>query len=292
MHIFFNPGVFAVCLIFFTFIGILVKKLKIINKELLNLIAILSTYNKNNLLYRFQELNQTMSENKFVSDYWAEFRNTLIFGDKIVFKDKSDLNYDSISKETASVCCISDSIYYFNEETIIYRVLNHKLISAIPGILTGMGPLGTFLYIAIGFSSVNFSSEETTIKSITSLLNNMEIAAMISIVAISSALSFILVERILYYFMCHKPLNQLQIELNKLFEKISTERFLIELVKETRKQNSILNLYTEKFAESIKNSMDKSLQSNLVPYLENIIFGLNQQKETFSKDIVDKLLEH
>ncbi|MFA6989438.1 MAG: hypothetical protein WC197_05150 [Candidatus Gastranaerophilaceae bacterium] len=292
MNIFLNPGIILVLFIFFTFIGILVHKLKIINKELLNLILILSAYSKNNLLYRFQELNQAMSENKFVCDYWNEFKNTLIFGDKIAFKDKNDFSFDSISKETASVCCISDSSYYFNEETLIYRILNHKLISAIPGILTGLGPLGTFSYIAIGFSGVNFSSDESTVKSITHLLNNMEIAAVISIVAISSALLFIVIERILYYFMCHKPLSNVQIELNKLFEKISTERFLIELVQETRKQNGILNSYTNKFAENIKDSMDKSIQSNIVPYLENIIFGLNQQKDALSKDIVDKLLEH
>ena len=45
MNILFNPGVIIVCLIFFTFLGIVVKKLKIINKELLNLIS--TFYNSN-----------------------------------------------------------------------------------------------------------------------------------------------------------------------------------------------------------------------------------------------------
>ena len=140
-----------------------------------------------------------------------------MFEDKVICKNSNDqLYFDTVSSGECFVYCTVDSNYFFNEETLVNQKINHKLISSMPALLTGLGPLGTFLFIAVGFSKVNFSSEATTVTSIAHLIKTMETAALISILAIGSALVFIITEKILYYFFCKKPLNIFQLQLKQV----------------------------------------------------------------------------
>ncbi len=292
MNIFSNPALTFVAIFFTVFLIIFVIKAVYININLQKVIKILKTFKKNEIIFRYQELHQLMISNAFIADYWEEFSNNLIFSDKSSQDSLNDsFHFDAAMSNESKIYCTSDANFYFNEETLINRKINHKLISSIPGLLTGMGPLGTFLYIAMGFSGIDFSSEEKTITSITHLLENIEIAAMISILAIGSALSFIIIERIGYYFLCKQPLNNLQIEVNRLFDKISAEKFLIDLIKETKNQNNALNLYIKDMPGYFKSAMDHSMKAHLAPYLENIVFGLNQQKDFLNKNVLDKLID-
>lgn len=292
MNLNFTPPLIFVFLIFIGFLSTFIYKAITINIQLRKLSATFKSFKKSEMIFRLQELNEIMLNNKFISDYWREFKETLIFNDSVAYKSSNDeLKFETASSGKSTIYSTSDSNYYFNEDTLINSKMNHKLMSSIPGLLTGMGPLGTFLYIAIGFSGIDFSSEESTIKTITNLLSNVEIAALISIVAIGSALSFIIIERISYHFLCKLPLNELQIEINRLFDKISSEKFLIELIKESKKQNNTLNTHIASLPDSLKTAMDSSIKSHLTPYLENIVFGLNQQKEFLTKNVLDKLIE-
>jgi len=292
MNIIINPAIIFVLIVFVIFITIFIGKAIEINKSINRLIATLKTFNKNDLIYRFQELDKALDNDNFVADYWREFKKTLIFSDSIIYKSQNDeLHFESAMENQSRIYCTIDVNMYFNEETLINRKINHKLISSIPGLLTGLGPLGTFLYIAVGFSTIDFSTEENTINSITKLLSNLEIAAVISILAIGSALCFIMIERITYHFLCKLPLSKLQLEINRLFDKITPEKFLFELIKESKKQNNIINNHITNLPQNIKGAFDSSIKSNLTPYLENLVFGLNQQQELFSKDVINKLLE-
>ena len=60
----------------------------------------------------------------------------------------------------------------FNEETLILSKYNSKFISAIPTVLTGFGPLFTFLNIAIAFGKIDFSTQERTISSVAGLMSS------------------------------------------------------------------------------------------------------------------------
>jgi len=288
MEKFLNPINLIAIAIFLTFLTMFVVKLVQINKEFKNLIKFMKEFKKSDLLYRFEELNEAMLSNIFISNSWRSFTESLVFTDKVIYKSNEDqLCFESVTGNDSYIYSTADPIFFFSEETLIYNILNHKLISSIPGILTGLGPLGTFFYIAIGFSGVSFSSEQATINSVTNLLSCLQTAAMISILAIGSALLFIVIERLLYNSMCKKPLYLFQIEINRLFDKITPEKFFIELVKESKIQNNVMNKIIQSLPENLKASMDASLKANMTPYLENIIFLLNQKQKTAKNSIND-----
>ena len=85
--------------------------------------------------------------------------------------------------------------------------------------------------------------------------------------------------------------------ISKLSDNISSEKFLLELLKETKIQNNNLQHLIAGIPENFKVAMNSGIASNLVPYLDNLIFGINlmnkQMKEAAKNqgksDVVDDL---
>ena len=284
-RLFFDPVIIAILVLFTGVVVYYITKVKYINASLVQLTRVLNNFKKNNIAYRFKELDDIFSNNSFISNYWIEFKNTLVFNEGIQIKGSGIDN--------SSIQCTIDAGYFFNEETLVNSKLNYKFISAVPTILTGLGPLFTFLHISLAFSKVNFATQEATIASVSSLLASMKVAAMISVVAVGSSILFIIIEKFLYKNLCKTPLEAFQLEMNKLFDNITSEKFLVELLKESKLQNSSLNQTFQTLPMLIKTAFDKSLKESLVPYLDNLIFSVNKLQENLKqnkqKDILDDL---
>jgi len=184
-----------------------------------------------------------------------------------------------------------DPMYFFNDETLINSKFNYKFIQTIPTILTGFGPLFTFLNIAIAFSKMDFTSQQTTLDSVSGLMSSMQTAALVSVIAVGSSLIFLLCERILYQRLCNNPLMKCEDLLGKLFDNISSEKFLLELLKETKIQNNSLSNLITSLPENFKVALNSGIVSNLVPYLENIIFGMNQVNKGINEIAKNKTID-
>ncbi|MDD3435922.1 MAG: hypothetical protein PHC64_02105 [Candidatus Gastranaerophilales bacterium] len=294
-EILFNPAIVIVVLTFFSILIYYVRKVGYINSELMRLLYILKSFKKADLIFKFKELDDAIANNPYSANCWAEFKNTLVFSESLSLKDEKDgIIFENVSQSVESIQTTIDPIYFFNEETLITSKMNYKFIQAVPTILTGLGPLFTFLNIAIAFAGVNFSTQEATVQSISHLMASMQVAALVSVLAVGSAIIFIIIERILYNNKCKLPLNEVQEKIYKLFDNISSEKFLIELLKETKIQNNSLSNLLTTMPNQIKESLDGSLTKVLVPYLENLIFGVNKLQEKITKeksksDIVDDL---
>ena len=102
--------------------------------------------------------------------------------------------------------------------------------------------------------------------------------------------------------MCRVPMQKVQELLYGLFDNISSEKFLIELLKETKIQNSNLTILLNKLPEQFKVALDSSVSKSLIPYMENLLFGINNLNDSIKKinlpvklnggsdgDVVDKL---
>ena len=139
-------------------------------KNLNILIQFLSSFKKNDLNFRFKELDTWMMANPYFVSVWSEFKNTLVFSESVALKTQGNVKYQDISSTVQNVQTTVDPLYFFNEETLINSKFNSKLIQTIPTILTGFGPLFTFLNIAIAFGQIDFSTQEKTLASVSGFL--------------------------------------------------------------------------------------------------------------------------
>jgi len=87
---------------------------------------------------------------------------------------------------------------YVNEETVIEKPGHSQLAELIPGLLTSLGILGTFMGLMQGLTSVDFTNAEGTIQSIPQLLSGMKFAFATSVAGIACSLVFNMLNRIAY----------------------------------------------------------------------------------------------
>ena len=266
MHIFTDIPILIVLFTFLFSIIYCLKNYVYVNKNLNIFLAFISNFKKTDLNFRFKEIDEWMSLNPYVSSLWLEFKNTLVFSESIALKGKNnDLTYKEVSSTVQNIQTTVDPLYFFNEETLITSKFNNKFLQTVPTILTGFGPLFTFLNIAIAFGKIDFSSQEKTISSVAGLMSSMQTAALVSVIAVGSSLLFLMFERISFQLLCKRPLSICEDIMGRLFDNISSEKFLLELLKETKIQNnSISNLITS-MPQHFKVALNSGIASNLVP---------------------------
>ena len=158
--IFTDIPILIVIITFLTSLIYCIKNYIFVNQNLKIFLEFISNFKKNDLNFRFKELDEWLSINPYVSAIWLEFKNTLVFSESVALKGKNNnLTYKEVSETIQNIQTTVDPTYFFNDETLITSKFNHKFIQTIPTILTGFGPLFTFMNIAIAFGKINFSSQ-------------------------------------------------------------------------------------------------------------------------------------
>jgi hypothetical protein len=276
-----------VLIIISTFIGGVTYTLRRylnVAKNLNNLYEQLQSFNKNNVSYRYEEFKQVMLSNPCTSKPFEDFQDALVFSDTIAFQDSEDkIEFENVSESVSGIQTTTDIPYFFNEETMMYPHFNKNVITVLPELLTGFGPFFTFIKIGTAFGLLDFTSSETITHTVAEFVSDMQIAAMCSVLAVGSCLTFTLTERFLTSLLLMPACNRVQHKLATLFNVTSTETFLIDLLKTSKIQNHENGTILRSIPKSFANSIQKDLANVIMPYLEGLIFGVNTLNDTMAK---------
>lgn len=285
-----EPAILIITIFFLFFIMTVLKNYSKVEKNLNSVYLFLKSLKKNELSYRFNELDNFMKGNSYTATSWEDFKKALIFPEKLYVASKNPTSNGEFKPE---IYLTIDASYFFNEDSLVYSKINHKFIQTMPTLLTGLGPFFTFLKMAVAFTEVNFSMESNVGQSLNSLIANIQIAALCSVFAVGFSLLFMFIEKIMYNRMCKKYYLAIQKELIRLFDVVTSEKFLIDLVKESKVQSLTNEKLLKSLPEDFAKAIEKSIGQTTVPYLENILYGLNKLNESLNKgnggDVVDKL---
>lgn len=280
-----EPAIIIITSVFLFFILSVLKNYSSTEKNLKNVYNFLQGLNKKEISYRFKQLDEFMDSNLYTTVAWNDLKKTIIYPEKLYSAAQN-------AEQKPAIYLTVDSSYFFNEETLVYSKINHKFIQVMPTLLTGLGPFFTFLKMAIAFTAVNFTYNMAE-DSLNGLIANIQMAALCSVFAVGYSLLFMFTEKVLYNRKCKKYTLLIQKEFVRLFDICTSEQFLLDLVKESKNQNSnnerILKTMPEDFAKAVS----KSINEVTTPYLENILYSLNKINEKIGKsggnDVVDKL---
>lgn len=290
-----EPAVIIILAVFVFLLIYMVSRYTYIAKNLQRLINKLSEYKKQELLYRFSELDEYFTNDKFLANIWTEFKKIVIFPEKIYVKSDSGATVENLSDINNSIYITCDSSYFFNEESLITSKINYRLIQIFPTLLTGMGPFFTFLKITFAFSTLNFADVENMANSMNNLIFNIQLAAICSVLAVGCSLFFMALEKVIYNIACRSKVTEIQTKLGNLFDIGTSERFLLDILKETRNKTGEDLTLVKVLPEAIEKTFSKSLTEGILPYLENIVYSLNKVQEAIAgknkgnSDIIDKL---
>ena len=285
-----EPAIIIITTAFVCFIFLTLSSYSRVGKNLSAVFNFLKSLEKKELSYRFNQLNDFMINNSYTNIVWEDFKKALIFPDKLYITSQ---NTKTTNEEYSDIYLTIDASYFFNEETLVSSNINYKFIQTIPTLLTGLGPFFTFLKMAIAFTEVNLTAGEGAVTSLNGLMSNIQIAALCSVFAVGFSLMFMFIEKIMYNRLCKKYYLAIQKEFVRLFDIVTSEKFLIDLLKESKTQNITNEKTLKTLPENIAKAITAGISETTTPYLENILYSLNKLNESFKKndgdDVIDKL---
>lgn len=219
---------------------------------------------QDNIVEQIPLIHQRMEKNKILGKVWCEFEASLI-------------------KKQNSVTTTMDSSVYFNEYILVDVPLKLEVMRNIPGILTSLGIVGTFIGVLTGLSDYKPDNIEMVRVSVTHLLSGVNAAFCNSLGAISCALIFTLFEKI-YTNNLYSQVISLQQAINRVFNRSVSEDYLQQMLIQSEQQSQALKSFSQDLSESIKVALDelvtkqtKVIISSSEAYTKNISQALEAQ---------------
>ena len=279
-----DPPVLIIICTFIAGLSYTMSKYFGVAKMLNKLTADLEPFTKGNLSYRFEEFKQIMLANPCTAKAFVEFQDALIFSDTIAFQEGDDkIAYENVSESVSGIQTTTDIPYYFNEDSMVYPHFNKNFIATLPELLTGFGPLFTFLKIATAFGLLDFTNAESITRTVAEFVADMQIAAICSVLAVGSCLTFTLTDKIVTALVLMSSCGKAQSKIASLFNVITTESFMIDLLKTSKIQNHENGVILKGIPKAFATTIQKDLANVIMPYLDGLIFGVNTLNDTMSK---------
>ena len=149
--------------------------------------------------------------------------------------------------------------------------------------------------ITFAFSALDFTDTLGMTNSMNNLIYNIQIAAICSVMAVGCSLFYMALEKVLYNAICKSKVIDIQNQMGALFDVGTSERFLLDILKETRNKLSEEANFANTLPVAIEKALGKGINEGVLPYLENIVYALNKLQEVIvgknkgNTDIIDKL---
>jgi hypothetical protein len=175
-------------------------------------------------------IRNLMSKNVLISSQWRKFE------DGLIISPQGDEIFSTESIDEA-----------FPKSAMIEENVHGTFFSAVPGILTGLGLLMTFIAILDGLSHVSVTAN-MDVQGIGGLINGLSGKFVSSIVAVTCAVSFVFVERIAYA----QPQQAYKRLINSLavrFKRKTAEHLLYQLQKELMTQAAVQRELAQSIAQ-------------------------------------------
>ena len=109
---------------------------------------------------------------------------------------------DKVEGQRESGQVLADIEDYINDDVLGMRSWQ-SVVTQIPGTLTGLGILGTFIGLIIGIQGIGFSSVNAALASVQTLLSGIQIAFYTSIAGVILSLIFNIIYRIAWNMLLH-----------------------------------------------------------------------------------------
>ncbi len=190
-----------------------------------------------------ESLKENIKKNKDNTGHlWLEFDKTLL---EVSSDDKL---YNTL-----------DSSYFFNTSTLAPEITESRLLAAVPGFLTGIGVLGTFIGLQLGLSELNISPDVSVDEmklGLSHVISGAKIAFMSSVWGVGLSLFFNIIEKLLER-SSRKHIQALQEKIDSLFPRLTPEYQLQQIAENSAESRESLQHLAEKIGEKVQESMSQ-----------------------------------
>ncbi|MBE5810820.1 MAG: hypothetical protein E7318_07800 [Clostridiales bacterium] len=164
-------------------------------------------------------------------------------------------------------CNVED---YINDDTVTHGPGNATLAELIPGLLTSLGILGTFMGMMRGLSGLDFSNSDAIIEGIPVLLSGMKFAFGTSVAGVSCSIAFNMLNRILQG-SSYRAID----DFVECFTTLAMQRPLdndVQLICQNQDSNHMLANLSEVLPATVEGSITRAM-SPVAKAMDNFLVG-------------------
>ena len=157
-------------------------------------------------------------------------------------------------------CNVED---YINDDTVTHGPGNAQLAELIPGLLTSLGILGTFMGMMRGLGGLDFSNAENIIDGIPTLLTGMQFAFGTSVAGVSCSIVFNMLNRILQG-SSYRAID----DFVESFTTLAMQRPLdndVQLICQNQDSNHMLSTLTDSLPGQVAGAIEHSVTRAMQP---------------------------
>jgi len=277
--------IYIIGLVFFVSLAYFIAKLIRSHISVSFFLSLLKKVELNRLAEQRRDLLNWSQKKNYEGRLWAVFNGTLVE-----------------SVDGKRLYTTFDAIHFFNTHTLARGVAESRLISAISGILTAIGVLGTFMGLQFGLGSLSLdaASLQDTSKSIVPLIKGASVAFSTSVWGIIASVFFNFIEKYFEQSLLIR-INKLQDKIDQLFPKILAEQALIEIQKHSRESEDTLKGLAEQigdrmqqaaltFSEQIREGMHDSVNPAVLQLVQ-ATKDLSERQQSGASEVLSKLIE-
>ena len=200
---------------------------------------------------------------------WIEFDETLV-------EVKSDSNI--------SLRNTLDAGHFFNNHNIAKQVTENRLIAAVPGFLTAIGVIGTFVGLQLGLAGLELGagvSVEQMQDGVSSVVGGAKLAFLTSVWGVALSVFFNFGEKFLEQRVRNR-ISQLESSVDRIFPRIRPEDQLQQIAEHSYESRETLQGLAEKIGtkmqeamvtatQGIQSSLEKSLSEIMAPAINKLV---------------------
>jgi methyl-accepting chemotaxis protein len=199
-----------------------------------------------------ENLKNITDKKTYVGQQWKEFDETLVEshnGEKL---------FNTV-----------DASYFFNIQTLARGITDSRIVSSIPGLLTGIGVLGTFIGLQLGIGGLDLDFTNTgseLIDTIKPLIEGAAVAFSTSVWGILTSIIFNIYEKSIEAYL-KKKITILQDQIDFVFPRVVEAQQLVHINAHTEETRNTMS----RLAEQIGFSMQKALDASLGPAIKQLV---------------------
>lgn len=241
------------------------------------------------LLEKRRELSNSALKNDVYGRLWREFDESLVH---IPLKQR--------------LCNTLDAEHFFNTHTIAKGLTENRLLAAVPGFLTAIGVIGTFVGLQLGLGPLgdldpsNAKVDELT-HGIFGMIGGASIAFMTSVWGVLTSVLFNFFEKLLERNI-RGSISSFQNEIDYLYPRITAEQSLSNIEDFTRQSNDRLAELDEKIGNKMQEAMreasgvigasvSESLNTILGPAISRLVDNASSGSEKALESLLERFMD-
>lgn len=226
---------------------------------------------------------------KPIGHLWLEFDETLV---------------EVRQADQVTVRNTLDAGHFFNNHNLAKEVTENRLIAAVPGFLTAVGVIGTFVGLQIGLSELQLGADtsiEVMKGGIAGVVNGAKVAFLTSVWGVALSVIFNFGEK----FFEQRVRNRIRFiedQVDKIFPRVRAEDQLQAIAESSEESRETLQGLAEQIGikmqeavviatQGIQSSLEQSLTNIMAPAINKLVDETSEGNQKVLEELVNRFIE-